>query len=90
MAHVTFSDVVSNGQVDVDGEREATCVATACKMFGAMWTADAEEVKLCDKSMTILCDMLAAGGAQFHGLHSSRRRSVDITRGHSTSGQGVE
>ena len=25
-----------------------------------MWTADAEEVELCDKSMTILCDMLAA------------------------------
>ena len=28
-------------------------------MFGA-WTADAEEVELCDKSTTILCDMLAA------------------------------
>ena len=41
-----------------DGEREAKCVA--CKMFRAMWTADAEEVELCDKSMTILCDMLAA------------------------------
>ena len=25
-----------------------------------MWTADAEEVELCDKSMTILCDMVAA------------------------------
>ena len=91
MAHVTLSDVVSNGQVDVDGgyiaerqrghthgmnanhcfqlvlvsadedcEREAKCVETACKMFGAMWTADAEEVELCDESMTILCDMLAA------------------------------
>ena len=43
-----------------DGEREAKCVETACKMFGAMWTADAEEVEHCDKSMTILCDMLAA------------------------------
>ena len=43
-----------------DGEREAKCVETACKMFGAMWTADAEEVELCDKSMTILCDALAA------------------------------
>ena len=29
-------------------------------MSGAMWTADAEEVELCDKSMTFLCDMLAA------------------------------
>ena len=43
-----------------DGEREAKCVETACKMFGGMWTADAEEVEPCDKSMTILCDMLAA------------------------------
>ena len=104
MAHVTFLDVVSNGQVDVDGgyiaerqrghthgmdayhcfqlalvplvedgEREAKCVETACMMFGAMRTADAEEVELCDKSMTILCDI---GGVQFHGLHR--------TRGHST------
>ena len=88
IAHVTFSDVVSSGQVDLDGgyiaerqrghthgmdafnsylfpliedgEREAKCVETACKTFGAMWTADAEEVELCDKSMTILCDMLTA------------------------------
>ena len=29
-------------------------------MFGAMWTADAEEVELSDKAMTFLCDMLAA------------------------------
>ena len=43
-----------------DGGREAKCVETACKMFGAMWTADAEEVELCGKYMTILCDMLAA------------------------------
>ena len=43
-----------------DGEREAKYVLTACKMFGAMWTADAEEVELSDKAMTILCDMLAA------------------------------
>ena len=43
----------------VDGEREAKCVETACNMFGAMWTADAEEVELFDKSMTILFDMLA-------------------------------
>ena len=43
-----------------DGEREAKCVETACKMFGALWTADAEEVELYGKSMTILCDMLAA------------------------------
>ena len=43
-----------------DSEREAKCVETACKMFGAMWTADAEEVELCGKYMTILCDMLAA------------------------------
>ena len=37
-----------------DGERDAKCVETACKMFGAMWTADAEEVELRDISMTIL------------------------------------
>ena len=43
-----------------DGEREAKCVETACKMFGAMWTADAEEVELCGKYMTTLCDVLAA------------------------------
>ena len=82
MAHVTFSDVVSNGQVDVDGghiadcqrgpshgtdahhcfqlvlvsaDREAKCVETACEMFGAMWT-----LRKSSKSMTILCDMLAA------------------------------
>ena len=56
------------------GEREVKVVDTTCKMFGAMWTADAEEVELSDNAMTILCDMLAAstlGGAQFHGLHSS-------------------
>ena len=29
-------------------------------MLAAMWTADAEEVKLPDKAMTILCDLLAA------------------------------
>ena len=43
-----------------DGERVANCVETACKMLAAMWTADVEEVKLPDKAMTILCDLLAA------------------------------
>ena len=43
-----------------DGEREARCVETACKMCGAMWAPDAEEVELADKAMTVLCDMLAA------------------------------
>ena len=109
LALVTLSEVVSNGQVDVDGgyiaerqrvhthgmdahlslfstgfrqvdvggggrwisartgvpllevgEREAKVVDTTYKMFGAMWTADAEEVELSDNAMTILCDMLAA------------------------------
>ena len=43
-----------------DGERDAMGVATACKMFGDMWTPDAEEIDLSDSAMTILCDMLAA------------------------------
>ena len=37
-----------------DGEREAKCVETACEMFGAMWTANVEEVELFDKAITIL------------------------------------
>ena len=43
-----------------DAERVAKCVETALKMLAAMWTADAEEVKLPDNAMTILCDLLAA------------------------------
>ena len=43
-----------------DGERETKCVETACKVFGAMRTEDAEEVELSDKAVKILCDMLAA------------------------------
>ena len=42
------------------GEREAKVVDSTCEMFGAMRTADAEEVELSEKAMTILCDMLAA------------------------------
>ena len=47
-------------QLIEDGEREAKCVETACKVFGAMRTEDAEEVELSDKAVKILCDMLAA------------------------------
>ena len=43
-----------------DGEREAMSAETACKMCGAMWTADAKESELLDTAMTVLCDMHAA------------------------------